>query len=156
RERHIAGTAWSSKRHLNIDLLPSPLEPVQGAAQPKSKVRNTLDTTPLRPDIIFGKDSNNHALRLICCIYTLKIAPRKCYRQIDLHTEGCRGRTMKYPLYLFISIALAVNSNSNSASGQTVKAAFRAPVHCDDMMLKSGARSCGTDWSLMEAELSYS
>ena len=31
------GTAWSTKRYLNIE--PSPLEPVPDAAQPKSKVR---------------------------------------------------------------------------------------------------------------------
>jgi hypothetical protein len=43
RLRHIAGTAWSTKRYLNIELLkdqqmrPSPLEPVPGAAQPKLK-----------------------------------------------------------------------------------------------------------------------
>jgi putative transposase len=37
RLRHIAGTAWSTKRYLNIELLkdqqmrPSPLEPIRSA-----------------------------------------------------------------------------------------------------------------------------
>jgi len=41
RLRHIAGTAWSTKRYLNVELLkdqqmsrPSPREPEPGAAQP--------------------------------------------------------------------------------------------------------------------------
>jgi hypothetical protein len=44
RLRHVAGTAWSSKRYLNVQLLkdqqmrgPSPLEPVTRAAQLKPK-----------------------------------------------------------------------------------------------------------------------
>ena len=40
RLRHIAGTAWSTKRYLNIELLKYQLrEPVQGAAQPKPNDR---------------------------------------------------------------------------------------------------------------------
>jgi hypothetical protein len=44
RLRHIAGTAWSTNRYLNIELLKeqqmrgaSPLEPGPGAAQPNQK-----------------------------------------------------------------------------------------------------------------------
>jgi hypothetical protein len=48
RLRHIAGSAWSSKRYLNIELLKDQqmtLKAVPGAAQPKSKVRKSLDTS---------------------------------------------------------------------------------------------------------------
>jgi hypothetical protein len=44
--RHIAGTAWSTKRYLNIEFLkdqqveiPSPREPGPGAAHPTERLR---------------------------------------------------------------------------------------------------------------------
>jgi putative transposase len=43
RLRHIAGTAWSTKRYLNIEMLKD--QQMSGAAQPKPNVRKTLDTT---------------------------------------------------------------------------------------------------------------
>ena len=52
RLRHIAGTAWSTKRYLNIGLLKDQQMrraitalASEGTAQPKSNVRKTLDTT---------------------------------------------------------------------------------------------------------------
>jgi hypothetical protein len=49
RLRHVAGTAWSTKRYLNVELLkdqqmrvPSPLKPASGAAQPKSTCEKLL------------------------------------------------------------------------------------------------------------------
>jgi hypothetical protein len=53
RLRHIAGSEWSTKRYLSMDLLKDhqirrpPPEPQPAAAQPKSKVRKKLDTTTM-------------------------------------------------------------------------------------------------------------
>ena len=57
RLRHIAGTAWSTKRYLNIELLkdqqrevPSPREPEPGAAQPTESAKDSGHYRPISPD----------------------------------------------------------------------------------------------------------
>jgi len=53
RLRHIAGTAWSTKRYFNIELLKDQqmrgaiTASGPGAAQSKPKMRKTLDNAPL-------------------------------------------------------------------------------------------------------------